>query len=310
MALSLDGLVVLELSPWRPGPYAAQLLAEMGAKVTKVEPPGGDPMRAFPELFDSLNAEKTLVELDLKQDSDRSRAIDLARDAGVVIEGFRPGVAARLGVGYDHVHAVNESVVYCSISGFGQTGPLANAPGHDLTFQAWAGALSPDGEAPVVGRLPIADLAAGMAAAMAVCAACVRRATTGEGAYIDLGITDFLATWTGSAEPRFAGLPKATRAMPGYGVFSTSDGYVALGVLGEDHFWDALNRELGLAFAGLGFAERVARLDEVQAAVASAVATRTRDDLVTSLLAAGVPIGPVLTRAEMLNLLRPDLPRW
>ena len=303
MTEPLEGLVVLELSPWRPGPYAAQLLADMGARVTKVEPPGGDPMRAFPELFESLNADKDLVELDLKDDGDRGRALTLAQDADIVIEGFRPGTARRLGVSYDDVRAVNGDVVYCSISGFGQTGPLSTAPGHDLTFQAWAGALSPDGEPPVVGRLPIADLAAGMAAAMAICAAYVRRATTGAGAYIDLGITDVVATWTGAATPRFATLDRATRSMPGYGIFETSDGgRIALGVLGEDHFWDALNDELGLAYRGLGFHDRVARLDEVQGAIAERITRRERDELVASLLRRGVPVAPVLSRTEMLAL--------
>ena len=299
----LGGLTVLELSPWRPGPYAAQLLAEMGARVVKVEPPGGDPMRAFPELFESLNRLKELTELDLKDASDRARALDLARGADVVVEGFRPGVASRLGVGYDEVAAVNPAVVYCSISGFGQTGPLVDAPGHDLTFQAWAGALSPDGDEPVVGRLPVADLAAGVTAAMAICAACVRSSRTGEGVYIDVGITDVVATWTGSASPRFRALAQASRSMPGYGIFDTADGgRVALGVLGEDHFWASLNRELGLPYGDLGFNERVARHDEVQAEVTRAVRARKRDDLVSLLLAAGVPVAPVLTRAEMLAL--------
>ena len=299
----LEGLSVLDLSVWRPGPYATQLLAEMGADVVKIEPPGGDPMRAFPELFESLNAMKRSMQLDLKDEGDRATALSLAANADVVVEGYRPGVAARLGVSHADVAAVNPSVVYCSISGFGQTGPMRDAPGHDLNFQAWAGALSPDGAAPVVPRIPVGDLAAGIAAAMAICAASVRRARTGDGAYVDLGVTDVLATWTGAVAARFADADKPSRSMPGYGVFATADGgHVTLGVLGEDHFWVALCAELGLAHGDLGFADRVRRLDELQAAIANALGARSRDDVVAALLDAGVPVAPVLAREEMLAL--------
>src|SRR5438132_8978133 len=102
----LAGLRVLDLSIWRPGPYATQLLAEIGADVLKVEPPGGDPMRQYPELFASLNANKRSIVLDLKDSAGRARALDLSADADVVIEGFRPGVTDRLGVGYAEVRAV------------------------------------------------------------------------------------------------------------------------------------------------------------------------------------------------------------
>jgi crotonobetainyl-CoA:carnitine CoA-transferase CaiB-like acyl-CoA transferase len=198
----LSGLRVLDLSVWRPGPYATQLLAEIGADVLKVEPPGGDPMRSYPELFASLNANKRSIVLDLKRDDDLGRALELAADADVLVEGFRPGVADRLGVGYSGVRAVAPSIVYCSVSGMGQTGPFRLVPGHDLNYQAWAGALTPEGGAPEVSKLPIADLAGGMAAAFAVCAAVVRRQRTGEGEYIDTAMTDVLATWTGAAVPR------------------------------------------------------------------------------------------------------------
>lgn len=303
MSPVLEGLSVLDLSVWRPGPYATQLLAEMGADVVKVEPPGGDPMRAFPELFESLNAMKRSMELDLKNDGDRATALSLASDADVVVEGFRPGVAARLGVSHADVVAVNPSIVYCSISGFGQTGPMRDSPGHDLNFQAWAGALSPDGAPPVLSRIPVGDLAAGMAAAMAICAASVRRARTGDGAYVDLGVTDVLATWTGAVAARFADAEKPSRSMPGYGVFATADGgYVTLGVLGEDHFWAALCNELGLAHGGLRFGDRVMRLDQLQSEIATAVGSRARDEVVAALLDAGVPVAPVLSREEMLAL--------
>src|SRR4051812_11642825 len=111
MAGQLEGLRVLDLTIWRPGPYATQLLAEQGADVLKVEPPGGDPMRSMPDLFDILGAGKRSVILDLKDDADRARCLDLAVEADVFVESYRPGVAERLGVGYDAVTARNPAIV-------------------------------------------------------------------------------------------------------------------------------------------------------------------------------------------------------
>jgi len=298
----LDGTRVLDLSVWRPGPYATQLLAELGADVIKVEPPGGDPMRSYPELFASLNANKRSVVLDLKSSEDRERALGLAGGADVLVEGFRPRVIDRLGLGYDAVRAVNASVVYCSLSGMGRDGPLADVPGHDLNYQAWAGALAPDGGAPVVAAVPIADLAGGMAAALGICAALIRSARTGEGEFLDVAMSDVLATWTGAVTPRAAGTDPESRGVPGYGLFETADGgHVALGVLTEDHFWRPLCEALDLEdAAGLGFVERMSRTADLQARLAAAIGREQRDALVARLQARGVPVSPVLDRAGML----------
>ena len=300
----LAGVRVLDLSIWRPGPYATQLLAEIGADVIKVEPPGGDPMRAYPELFASLSANKRSIVLDLKSDDDRAQALALATVADVVIEGFRPGVAARLGVGYEDVCAVNDHVVYCSLSGMGQRGPLALAPAHDLNYQAWAGALCPDGGDPVVGRLPIADLAGGVFAAFAICAALVRRERHGDGEYIDVSMSDVLATWTGAASPRAEGVDSDARGVPGYGLFATADGgHIAMSVITENHFWAALCDVLGIDDArDLTFVDRMGRLAELQERLAEAIARHPRDDLVERLLAADAPAAAVLDRAGMLEL--------
>jgi len=300
----LAGLRVLDLTIWRPGPYATQLLAEIGADVLKVEPPGGDPMRAYPGLFAGLNVNKRSLMLDLKSSPGRQRALQLAGDADVVIEGFRPGVAGRLGVGYDQIRTANPTVVYCSISGMGQTGPLRLTPGHDLNYQAWAGALAPDGGPPVVPALPVADLAGGMTAAFAVCAAVVRRGATGEGERIDVAMADILATWTGVSRPQAAvDVDPSASGVPGYGVFATADGRrLVLGVLTEDHFWRSLCDVLGLTgFRDLGFSERSVRLVELQSALGDAIGRRGRDDLVAELIAADVPAAPVLDRSEMVR---------
>ena len=296
----LDGVRVLDLGVWRPVPYATQLLVELGAEVIKVEPPAGDPMRMYPVLFSILNAGKRSVAVDLKDADQRAAVLDLARDADVVIEGFRPGVAAKLGVGPDDVRAVNPRAIYCSISGFGQDGPAREVAGHDLSFQARAGLLEPKpGSEPVVARPPVADIASGAYAAMAICAALVRAGRTGEGEVIDVSMTDVLATWTGPVGALDGG-DHAGGQMPGYGPFRVADGWIVLSVINEDHFWAALMHGLGHpGLAALTFAERYPRGVELQAVIAAAVVTRERDALVAELGAAGVPISAVLEQREM-----------
>jgi len=302
----LAGIRVLDLSIWRPGPYATQLLVELGADVVKVEPPGGDPMRVFSDLFAVLNAGKRSAAVDLKTDDGRDAVLSLAGDADVVVEGFRPGVVAKLGVDAAAVRRVNRSVVYCSISGYGQDGPLAQAPGHDVNYQAWAGTLEPraDGSEPVMARPPIADLAGGAYAALAICAALTRRGASGEGESIDVAMTDIVATWTGAVPPlTLQGGQAVGGNVPGYGTFATADGeWVVLGVISEDHFWSALVHALGLDdVASLPFAERLAQSESLNDRLADAIAQRTRSELVSELLAAGVPVSPVLSQVEMLT---------
>jgi len=300
----LAGVRVLDFGIWRPVPYATQLLIEMGADVIKVEPPTGDPMRVFPDLFAVLNAGKRAVALDLKDETERARVLELVRDADVAIEGFRPGVADRLGVGYDALRALNPALIYCSLSGYGQTGPLRDVPGHDLNYQARAGIIEPHGGdgAPVVGRPPIADLAAGVFAAMAVCAALVRAARAGEGEYIDVSMTDVLATWTGPLPSlQVEGGPKLGGGVPGYGSFKTADGrWVVLGVIAEDHLWSALTAALGMDDAvTLSFLDRLPRIAELNGRIAAAIGAMTRAEAIERLERAGVPISPVLGRTEL-----------
>jgi crotonobetainyl-CoA:carnitine CoA-transferase CaiB-like acyl-CoA transferase len=300
----LSGLRVLDLSVWRPGPYATSLLVPLGADVLKVEPPGGDPMRQYAGLFAAVNEGKRSVELDLKDRDGRARALELAAQADVLVEGFRPGVLSRLGLDEASVRGRNSGIVYCSISGYGQHDPRATLPGHDVNYQAWSGSLTPEGgRATAIPPLPTADLAAGLTAAFGICAAVLGRATSGEGAYLDVSMTDVLSTWTGPAGAADGGRTEVGSApMPGYGLFPTADGsQVALGVLNEQHFWSNLCRELALGeVADLGFEERCRRGVELQHAVGEAIATHPRDGLVARLVAAGVPVAPVLDRQGML----------
>jgi crotonobetainyl-CoA:carnitine CoA-transferase CaiB-like acyl-CoA transferase len=304
-AALLGDLRVLDLSIWRPGPYATSLLVALGADVLKVEPPGGDPMRQYPALFESVNAGKRSIVLDLKDAVDRARAVELAMEADAVVEGFRPGVMARLGLDEATLRDAKPALVYCSISGYGQDDPRADLPGHDVNYQAWAGALAPEGGTATMPRLPVADLAGGMSAAFGICAALLGCRATGEGTYVDVSMTDVLATWTGRSGGRDTDDTDAgpSQPVPGYGLFTTAGGgQVALGVLSEPHFWKDLCAELGLDdLAGLSFEERSARGSETQRRVAAAIERRGRDELVAALTAVPVPVAPVLDRSAMLE---------
>jgi crotonobetainyl-CoA:carnitine CoA-transferase CaiB-like acyl-CoA transferase len=298
----LDGMRVLDLSVYRPMPHATQILADLGAEVLKVEPPGGDPMRAYPEIFASVARGKRSVVLDLRTDAGRARANELVDGADVVCESWRPGVADRLGLGYGAVVARRPEIIYCSLSGFGQEGPLRDLPGHDVNFQAIAGALAPRaGAPPEVPRLPVADLEGGTLCALLICAAWARRLTAGVGERIDVAMADVVAWWVG---PRtgvaHTGAAGRTAGSPGYGVFRARDGeWIALGVLGEPRLWEAICIALGLeTLAGLSFVERLGRVDEIDRAVSDAIAGLDRDDALARLVDAGAPATPVLRPEE------------
>jgi CoA:oxalate CoA-transferase len=298
----LDGLRVLDLTMWRPGPYATQLLAQLGADVIKVEPPGGEPMRMFRDHFDALNRHKRAIVLDLKSAEGLARLRELAGDAEVFVEGFRPGVAERLGVGHETLRGLNPRLVYCSISGYGAEGPLANVPGHDINYRAYAAALPPDAASPEADELPLADMSAATMAAFAITAACLKARETGTGDRIDLGMADVLAHWVGTVPP--ATRRSGAGPVPGYGVYTARDGHkITLGVVSEERLWDATCRALGIGeLAGIPFAERLGRIAELDGAVAAAIAKLTRDEAMARLTAAGAPVAPLLSHAEMTGL--------
>jgi crotonobetainyl-CoA:carnitine CoA-transferase CaiB-like acyl-CoA transferase len=303
----LDGLQVLDLSLWQPGHYATQLLADLGADVLKVEPPGGDRMRPLADRFVNFNGHKRSVVLDLKTGAGRARLDELVGKAEVVVENYQPGVAARLGAGFEQLRAINPAIVLCSISGFGQSGPLAGVSGHDANYQAYAGAMTVrESEPPVPSALLVGDQGSGLAAAFAILAAvlCARR--TGEAEHIDVSMADLLASWVapmGAVDPGRESVASAAQGEPpAMGTFQASDGHwIVLGVFSENHFWDALCRALGLYDeVGLTMAERTVRSGELRPAIVAAVRARSRADLLERLGEQGVPVAPVLTRDEML----------
>ena len=236
----LRGTTVVDLSQQLPGPFATLLLRTLGARVIKVEPPAGDPARRIdPPMFARLSAGKEIVVLDLKRDEDRERLHDLVAGADIFCEGFRPGVVERLGADWETLSAINPRLVYCSLSGFGSAGPLADRPGHDLNFLALAAGLPAglsDGEALI--RVPWVDLAAGTNAALTIVAALLDRSATGAGRRLDVAMLDAAAVWSAVKLPREG-------AEGAYGVFAAADGErVAVSVL-EEAMWERLCAAFG-----------------------------------------------------------------
>jgi len=303
----LDGVRVLSLAEQYPGPYATLVLADLGADVILVErPAGGDPARGFGPFFEAVNRGKRSIALDLKRPEGRETLLRLARDADVVMEGFRPGTLDRLGVGYDDVRAVNDRVVYVSISGFGQDGPYRDRPAHDASYQATAGMLWERGAAGEAGPSPslqVGDLSGAMFALSGTLAALFERERSGRGAYVDVSITDGLVSWMATAlvpvvnELGPPGFPQE----PGYALYRTADEkLISLGIAHEDWFWRPFCAVTGMEdVAELSSPERLARYDELARRIETAMATRTRDEWASVFDAAGVPFGPVHALEEV-----------
>ncbi|NNM72704.1 CaiB/BaiF CoA transferase family protein [Enterovirga aerilata] len=237
----LAGVKVLDFSALLPGPFCTLALADLGADVVKVEPPGGDFAREIPfAMFRMANRNKRSIVLDLKSPSSRPIVERLAAWADISVEGFRPGVAARLGIDHQTLSTINPRLISCSISGYGQSGPERLNPGHDLNYLAAAGALSLAGhwsEPPRRSGLPIADLAAGSYAAIAILAALEERHRTGRGVALDLGMSEAAMSFT--AIRHGFDLDRSTRdhLWPTNDLFETADGrQIALGIV-EEKFW-------------------------------------------------------------------------
>jgi alpha-methylacyl-CoA racemase len=248
--LPLAGIRILDLTRLLPGPFATQQLADLGADVIKIEDTGaGDYANAGVRAL--VNRGKRAIRIDLKQPQGPATLLRLCRDADVLVEGFRPGVMRRLGAGYDAVAAVNPRLVYCSISGFGQAGPLAQCPGHDINYTALAGVADQVGNAqgPALSNLPLADLLGGtMTAVRDILAALFGAARNGQGRHLDVSIAHGVLAQAvlplaalrqqGSVAPLGEGT--LTGGLACYGFYRTADGrHVAVGAL-ERKFWDAL----------------------------------------------------------------------
>ena len=253
--MKLQGVKVLDLGLYLPTPLITQMMADHGAEVISVEPPGGDPTRQLAGVgakgeslwFDAMHRGKRSVVADLKTPEGRALVAALARDADIFIESFRPGVAARLGVGPETLRADNPRLIYCSLSAYGQTGPLSALPGHDMAVQAYAGFVSLNrrpGEPPVVPGAPTADMVSGMTVLSAILMALYRREKTGRGDSIDVSMYDSLLAWTphfqsfaqAFGERGQARIAAAVNGAAFYNIYATRDGKaVALAGL-EPHY--------------------------------------------------------------------------
>lgn len=311
----LDGVTVLDLSSVGPASRASRWLADYGADVVKVGPvPRRDGVQIVPP-FHAYGAGRgwRRVLVDLKAAEGREVFLRLAERADVVLESFRPGVVARLGIGYDDVKSRNPRIVYCSTSGFGQSGPRAQWAGHDVDYLAVAGFLGAsgrgaDGKPPLPGATVADSAGGGLHAVTAVLAALLGRERTGEGCYLDVAVADgvlalmslqvdeFLAT---GEEPR----PGSTLLTGRYACYDTyrtaDDGWLAVGAI-EPRFWANLCRALGLE-QWIAAQTDDAVQEQVRADVASVLASRTRDEWVALLSPADTCVTPVLGIAEVAD---------
>jgi crotonobetainyl-CoA:carnitine CoA-transferase CaiB-like acyl-CoA transferase len=239
--LPLAGVRVVDFSMFVPGPFCSAILADLGAEVIKVEPPKGDPGRGYvPVQFRTENRNKRSIAIDLKNEKSKVIVERLARDSDVAIEGFRPGVAARLGIDEKALRKFNPGLVCCSISGYGQTGPWRERPGHDVNYVAAAGALAFPGQwlkSPARSSLAIADMGGGAFAAVAILAALHESDRTGKGASLDLSLFESAFFWAAQRHSLDRNVDPRAHLFPVNDVFETADGKrLTLGIL-EEHFW-------------------------------------------------------------------------
>lgn len=299
----LAGFRILSLAEQYPGPFATLMLADLGADVILVErPTAGDPARAYPTFFRALARNKRSVCLDLKNPGGKDQFLKLIERADVVLEGFRPGKLAALGLGAADLRAIHPKLIYASLTGFGQTGPYRDRPAHDLSYQAVAGHLAPVDALPA---LPYGDLCGGMYAAMAIVTALLDRERTGEGSTLDIAIADGLVSW------RIPDLILAEEARkplniadgPAYGRFTCADGReLTISIVHEEHFWRALCNILGMAeLSDLAWPDQMAQAAELENRIAAAFWEKTLDEWSVILDRHDIPWSPVNTASDILR---------
>jgi crotonobetainyl-CoA:carnitine CoA-transferase CaiB-like acyl-CoA transferase len=299
----LAGTRILSLAEQYPGPFATMILADLGADVILIErPQGGDPTRRFSGHFEALSRNKRSVTLNLKHPAGQEAFWRLAATADAIVEGYKPGVVDRLGIGPAQVRARFPRMVYTSISSFGQTGPMAPRGGHDISIQGMAGFVT--GDDPTPAPLPLGDLAAAMFATVGILAALLGREQTEHGSYVDVSMLDCLVSWRSTVlVSSLNGLDPAPYPPldPGYGVFLTDTGeLITLSIAGEDHQWRELCLALGLdSLAGLTIDEREQSKADIQKQLLAAFAGTGWPALASALASKGVGFGPVYTEEEL-----------
>jgi crotonobetainyl-CoA:carnitine CoA-transferase CaiB-like acyl-CoA transferase len=321
MPAALEGIRVLDLTQIMAGPFCTMLLADLGAEVIKIENPrgGDDSRRMAPPYYNgesaafmAMNRNKYGIAIDIRTTPGKQALWRLIESADVLVENFRPGTMTRLGFGFEEVHARYPALVYCSISGFGQTGPYRERGGFDLVAQAMSGVLSVTGspEEPAKVGVPISDLNAGLYASHAILAALLSRMRTGEGQYIDTSLFEAALAYTiwesneywatGVAPQR---LGTAHRLSAPYQVFATANGWIAIGAANQRN-WELLARAMGrddlLQNASFATnADRMTNLARLVETLTVTMKTRTTEEWLQVFDEAGVPSGPVLTLGEV-----------
>jgi formyl-CoA transferase len=323
--LPLQGVRVLDISQVMAGPYACMLLGDLGADVIKIEPPGaGDQTRGSmgfrmkgPDSlgFLNMNRNKRSIAVNLKTDAGRKLVLKMAEQADILVENYRPGALRRLGLGYEDVRKVNPRLVYTSISGFGQNGPWADRPGFDLMAQAMSGVMSVTGypdSPPVKCGVPVADIGCALFAIYATLAACIGAKSTGEGQYIDAALFDSamafsvwdICDYWGTGKPPQP-LGTSNKMTAPYQAMKCSDGWFVMGA-NNQKLWTQLCtlmqrgellQDPRFSTIALRLANRQALQDELE----STFVTQTKDYWVETLLANGIPAGPILSYPEAFD---------
>jgi crotonobetainyl-CoA:carnitine CoA-transferase CaiB-like acyl-CoA transferase len=319
---ALEGLRVIDVTQAMAAPYCTMNLADLGADVIKVEPPAGEDMRrgaasrnGHSGTFMALNRNKRGIALDLKKAEAVEVMHRLVRTADVFVQNYRPGAAQRLGVDYETLRALNRRLIYCSVSGFGSTGPYAPRGGYDLIAQGMSGIMSVTGEeggAPAKAGLPVSDLAAGLFGAYGVLCALEHREKTGEGQFVDTSLLEAamaLTVWESTEYWSTGRTPKALgsahRLAAPYQALRAADGYFTVGA-NTDRLFEAFCQAIGRKELrdDPRFAEGPARLEHRHALAAEIEKTtvaESRAHWLDRLDAAGVPAGPINTYPETLS---------
>jgi crotonobetainyl-CoA:carnitine CoA-transferase CaiB-like acyl-CoA transferase len=330
--LALEGVKILDLSMLVPGAFCTMLLGDMGADVLKIEAPrasgfmGPSATPASQEqrraaAYYALDRNKKSIVVNLKSEAGREIFYRLSRRADVIVEGFRPGVASRLGIDYETICKLNPRIIYCSLSGYGQDGPYHTFPGHDVNYTAMAGVLGLIGTSEGLPAVPlnlIADFAgAALHGALGIAVALVARNNTGKGQHVDVAYMDgaiSLMTWFNCGYFLDGSMLRKGEswlhgAYPYYGVYETRDGkYITIGCL-EPHFWENLCRCLGKEeYIPFGFAlehtfhkPEGEKWDEIRSSLQQIFLTKTRDEWFELLIRNDVPAGKVYTPDEVFS---------
>lgn len=320
--MNLSGLTILDLTRLLPGPFGTHLLADLGADVIKIEDPDlGDYARDLPPftedgvgaVYDGVNRGKRSVAIDLKAAEGKAVFFDLLEEADVVFEGFRPGVVERLGVDHETVREHDPDIVYCSLSGFGQTGPLADEVGHDLTYEGLSGVLDltrEDPESrPQIPGFPMADMAGGLFAAFSILGGLLSREWGEGGTFIDISLTEVLAGFGQplvsqalSDDPPQPGATEFTGGFPWYDVYETADErYVTLAAL-EPQFWTAFCEMVGREdLVGVHGTEDGAEREALREELEELFGERTRDEWLDRVADVEATVGPMLSYDETLG---------